>query len=59
MSIKKTIKALKVYILDLDQPTTCPVCGARTEILIDCSGIQHHKCLGCSYEFVGLMPDDE
>lgn len=39
-----------------DQPTTCPLCGARTEIIIDMShtiyGSQVEECLGCEYQFV-------
>lgn len=41
-----------------DQPTTCPKCGSRTEIILDlCHTIdqtQIHKCSikNCEYEFV-------
>jgi hypothetical protein len=45
-------------IYDLpDQPTTCPKCGTRTEILMELKlktkGIQVHRCLGknCTFEF--------
>ena len=47
----------EVYIYS-DQPTTCPVCGVRTEILSDLSHTteetQIHKCLSnnCNFEFV-------
>ncbi len=47
-----------------DQPATCPICGARTEImleLIDTPELtQHHKCLSinCSFEFV-MQKDEE
>jgi hypothetical protein len=47
----------EVYIYS-DQPTTCPKCGSRTEIIISLSDtIEHtqfHKCNveGCNYEFV-------
>ncbi len=36
-----------------DQPTTCPICGARTEIIVDRQKIQIHLCLDlkCQYEF--------
>jgi hypothetical protein len=46
-----------VYIYS-DQPTSCPTCGARTEILVDLSHsiekTQIHKCLSrkCEQEFV-------
>ena len=45
-----------VYIMG-DQPTTCPLCGARTEIvqeLLDASEvIQNHQCPSdnCQYTF--------
>ena len=41
-----------------DQPTTCPKCGSRSEIILDLSHtkdvVQIHKCpnLKCEYEFV-------
>lgn len=41
-----------------DQPTTCPMCSARTDIVLDLSHTKNkteiHKCLheNCSYEFV-------
>jgi hypothetical protein len=46
----------QIYDLS-DQPTTCPKCGARTEILLELKlkikGIQVHRCLGknCTFEF--------
>jgi predicted RNA-binding Zn-ribbon protein involved in translation (DUF1610 family) len=45
----------EVFILS-EQPTTCPKCGARTEIIIDMShtihGSQVEECLGCGFQFV-------
>lgn len=47
----------EVYIRN-DQPTTCPCCGARTEILLDKfdfpKNTQFHKCLSnnCGFEFI-------
>ena len=47
----------KVYIYS-DQPTTCPKCGSRTEIILDLSHTngqtQIHKCPfeTCEFEFV-------
>ena len=54
---------------DNEQPVTCPICGSRTTFnrhfvmhvtkKQDADQInsetQHHKCLGCPYEF--LMED--
>jgi hypothetical protein len=46
----------QIYDLS-DQPSTCPKCGTRTEILIELKlktkGIQVHRCLGknCTFEF--------
>lgn len=46
----------QVYVLS-DQPTTCPKCGTRTEILMELKlktkGLQVHRCLGknCTFEF--------
>jgi hypothetical protein len=46
-----------VYLYS-DQPTTCPKCGSRTDIIMDLSHstdqTQVHKCLAheCEYEFV-------
>jgi hypothetical protein len=53
-----------VYIYT-DQPTTCPVCGSRTEITIDLNDsleqTQHHRCFSsdCNYEFVMQRDDNE
>jgi len=39
-----------------DQPTTCPTCGSRTEIIFDLYKSIHqtqiHQCLNCKQEFV-------
>lgn len=45
-----------------DQPTTCPKCGARTEILVESedeitSGTQHHQCLDIKCQYAFLMED--
>jgi len=46
-----------VFIMG-DQPTTCPKCGSRTEILSEIldypAKIQYHKCLSvdCKYTFI-------
>lgn len=40
--------------LSSDQPTTCPKCGNRTEIVNAFDASQKHKCLSedCSFQFV-------
>lgn len=51
------MKSSEVYIYG-DQPMTCPECGNRTEIKLDCldsdKQTQYHKCLtnSCNFEFV-------
>lgn len=41
-----------------DQPTTCPICGTRTDITLDLyktpEQTQHHKCplSACGFEFI-------
>lgn len=48
---------IEVFIYS-DQPTSCPKCDSRTEIILDLSHTmdetQIHKCLNkkCEYEFV-------
>jgi len=47
----------EVYLYT-DQPTTCPKCGVRTDIVLDLAytveKTQLHKCLSkyCGFEFV-------
>jgi len=47
----------EVYIYT-DQPTTCPKCGSRTEIVLTLDQTpehtQYHKCSfeSCNYEFI-------
>lgn len=53
----------KYVMLYSDQPTTCPKCGARTDIILDLSHTncqaQVNQCLSneCNFEFVAQ--DDE
>lgn len=53
----------EVYIHS-DQPTTCPKCGARTEILLNLwhtiDKTEIHLCVqkSCGYEFVVLCDED-
>lgn len=54
----------KIYILDNDQPTTCPKCGARTTFdeFTDKEGYkQRHTCLNpiCACVFVGEFESEE
>jgi transposase len=52
----------KVYIYS-DQPTTCPRCGLRSEIILDLSHTkditQIHKCPNKKCEFEFIMQYDE
>lgn len=47
----------EVYIYS-DQPTVCPICSARTELILDLTHTkemtQIHRCLfnNCNYEFI-------
>lgn len=47
----------EIYIYS-DQPTTCPKCGSRTNIIFDLfhtkEQTQIHKCIfkNCEYEFI-------
>ena len=48
---------LPIYLLGAgDQPTTCPICGARTDWedvpQEDDVNVQRHECLNCKYEFI-------
>jgi hypothetical protein len=53
----------EVYIFS-DQPTTCPKCSARTDILMDFAHTKDqteiHQCLdqNCKYEFI-MQYDEE
>lgn len=40
--------------LSSDQPTTCPKCGNRTEIVSDFNASQQHRCLSeeCNFQFI-------
>lgn len=49
---------MPTHLLDLEQPTTCPLCGARTtfdDLKNQNPPSQIHKCLNehCGYEFLG------
>ena len=45
-----------IYTTDSDNPTTCPECGSRTNLIAEISNTeQHHKCLKCNYEFILIL----
>jgi len=54
---------MKEIYLITEQPTVCPKCGNKTEILLDfyfnLFKTQHHKCLSffCRFEFI--VEDDD
>lgn len=57
------LKNLETYILDLEQPTTCPKCSARTDFndVPNTDPItQTHTCLdpNCGYQFLGEFDND-
>jgi len=49
---------LDIYILN-DHPTTCGICGDRTDFEVINDKIQLHQCLNanCGYEFI--VEEDE
>ncbi len=54
--MKPDLKMYNEVFLYTDQPTTCPKCGSRTEIILDLSHsknhTQVHQCHKCNCEFV-------
>lgn len=48
-------------LLGSEQPTTCPTCGNRTEIIYDIEASQHHKCLSskCNFQFILEFDEEE
>jgi len=50
-----------IYLMN-DQPTTCPICGIRTEIILEFSVsqmvIQYHKCLSVNCEYSFIVEED-
>lgn len=51
---------LECYILS-EQPTTCGLCGARTDFDVEENGMQIHQCLdeACGYQFIAVSEDVE
>jgi hypothetical protein len=48
------MKIIYAILEDDDQPTTCPLCGARTDFTELENGQQEHTCLSpqCGYSFL-------
>jgi hypothetical protein len=58
------ILQIEVYILDNEQPTSCPKCGLRTEFtetVVNEMIVQHHHCPQtlCQYKFIGEFAKEE
>jgi len=49
----------EIFVLDKDNPTTCPHCGARTEFKEIEDGRQLHTCTCCQLIFVGEFEDEK
>jgi len=51
---------LKCYIFG-DQPTTCGLCGVRTEFDVEEDDTQIHQCLNreCRYQFIAVSELEE
>jgi len=51
---------LECYILG-DQPTTCGLCGARTDFDVKEDDTQMHQCLNqeCRYQFIAVSEECE
>jgi len=51
-----------IFHLMGDQPTTCPICGARTDIVSDLSHtklkLQIHECLNAQCRYIFLEIED-
>ncbi len=55
---------MNIHFVDVDQPTTCPLCGARTDftqIETTFPFTQIHKCLdiSCGYTFIGEIDENQ
>jgi hypothetical protein len=58
LNLHMATKKLQIFLLDYDQPTTCPHCGNRTrfdEIDSEEKKIQLHTCASveCRFSFIG------
>jgi len=51
---------LECYVLG-DQPTTCGLCGVRTDFDVEENDTQIHQCLNleCRYQFFAVSEADE
>ena len=55
---------MDTYFLSPDQPTTCPLCGARTDFIeleVTFPFTQIHNCLNknCGFTFIGETDEDQ
>jgi len=48
-----------IWLLDDEQPATCPKCGARTDFTDNPDGTQNHECLRCRFQFIGEFDNEE
>jgi hypothetical protein len=54
------MKNFEIFLMS-DQPTTCPICGARTEVIFETFrkiAIQLHACMDKNCRFIFLEEDD-
>jgi hypothetical protein len=60
LSVVTVNGTLECYILG-DQPTTCGLCGARTDFVVEEDDTQIHQCLNreCRYQFIAVSEADE
>lgn len=50
---------LITFLIDSDQPITCPMCGARTDNVEKLDDTLHEKCLNCDYEFIAEFEEED
>ena len=53
------VDSSNIYLLDEDQPMTCPACGSRTDFVDTPNGMQYHKCLNVSCGKVFFAAEDD
>jgi len=58
------VKSISDIFIYSDQPTTCPNCGSRSEVILEISQTKHqtqiHKCINkkCKNEFIMQYDED-
>lgn len=56
------MKDFEIYLMG-DQPTTCPRCGVRTEMMDYSIGIsaksKYHTCLSNDCKYIFILEEDE